>query len=370
MKVLFVIHSLIVGGAETIVTNYVIALKKMGINVALLELTHEDTFLSERVKKSNIEYYTLPSQSSIFARILRRIYPQITVRRFNNTVKDISPDVIHFHTIFHNMDEIDFPFSRCVLTFHSRLKRSKTSSRYDFVLPLIGRLAQKGMTFISISSDVDNDVHGLFPYAKSVIIPNGMDLNEIRSKRYNKRVLCKELNIPENSFLIGQVARFHEVKNHLFTLNLFGRIAKQYGNAYLIFIGTGTPEELELINHKISELGINDKVVLMGLRNDATAIMSCFDVVLLPSKSEAFPLVMIEAQALKIRSVASNNIPAEIECNPNCFRLSLDAPIEQWIETIMGSNEHETDYSIGSYDIVNVMAKHIDLYSDLYNSKN
>lgn len=368
MKVLFVIHSLIVGGAETIVTNYVIALKKMGVDVSLLELAHESTFLSDRIEENNIEYYTVLKNNGLFSRLVRKFYPNILVHKFNTIVRKISPDVIHFHTIFNNMDEIDFPVNKCVVTFHSRLKRSKTSSRYDFILPLIGRLAQKGMMFISISSYVDKDVHSLFPYAKSVVIPNGVDLNEIRSKRYNKKELCKELNIPEDSFLIGQVARFYEVKNHLFTLDLFSKIVLRYDNVYLVLIGTGTPEEVRLLNKKIIDLGIKDKVIMMGLRNDATVLMSCFDTLVVPSKSESFSLVMIEAQALNIRSLASDNIPPEIECNSNCFRLSLNAPLEEWIEIIMGSNEHKTVYSIDSYDLSNVMNRHIELYKLLSES--
>ena len=46
MKVLFYIHTLYVGGAETIVTKYLLSLKEHNVEVALVVNHHEDTFLT------------------------------------------------------------------------------------------------------------------------------------------------------------------------------------------------------------------------------------------------------------------------------------------------------------------------------------
>ena len=57
MKILFYIHSLVIGGAETIVVNEMTSLKKRGINVVLVVNKTEDTFLEEKVLNENIKIY-------------------------------------------------------------------------------------------------------------------------------------------------------------------------------------------------------------------------------------------------------------------------------------------------------------------------
>ena len=360
MKILYVIHNLSVGGAETLVTNYVIKIKARGEDVSLLVISHVESFLAEKVRVNNVPYYTLEDNNNVLTRIARRIISQRTINKFNKFIDELKPDIIHFHTMFPCMDKVNFPINHCVFTYHSRVKRNFLSAKY--IKPLMDRLVEKKINFIAISSEVDNDIKQYFKNANSVVIPNGMDLEEIRRNKYSRNDFCDKLSIPHDAFLIGQVGRFNPVKNHIFTLNLFKSIIKNRPNSYLLLIGTGNTDEKEFINNSIEEFGLKNNVKLLGLRNDATSIMSCLDVILLPSKSEAFPLVMIEAQVLNIRCVSSDAIPDDIVCNPNCFRLSLDAPTDEWIETIMGNNQELKSYKLSDFDINVVIDKHLSLY--------
>lgn len=57
MKVLFVIHHLKMGGAQTIVTNYALQMKKMGIEVAVLDIWHFNTILFRKLKNASIPVF-------------------------------------------------------------------------------------------------------------------------------------------------------------------------------------------------------------------------------------------------------------------------------------------------------------------------
>lgn len=362
MRILYIIHSLPVGGAESIAVNYILKLKEKGLDVYLLEFSHIETFLTKKVRLSKIPYYTL-TRNNLLERLINRFFPFLFLRRFNRVVQKINPDVIHFQTMYRFMDKLSFPLERCVFTFHSRVERYFNNGSY--VKPLFERLSHTDLLFVAISSKLEEDIHKIYPSAKCVLIPNGVDMTSIDNSRRNKYDIRKELGIPDNSFVVGQVGRFDKVKNHLFTIDVFNIIVKKNDKAILVLIGTGTEQEIDLINSRIALYHLQDHVIMLGLRADATSLMSCFDVMIQPSLSESFSLVLIEAQASNIRCVASDAIPKEVFCNRNCIRLSLDVSKEKWAELMMGKEESKNSSCISQFDINAVLDKLIELYKKI-----
>ena len=59
MRVAYIVHNLTVGGAETLVVNYLIELKKNQCDVSLIQFTSVDTFLLEKLKQNDIPVYTI-----------------------------------------------------------------------------------------------------------------------------------------------------------------------------------------------------------------------------------------------------------------------------------------------------------------------
>ena len=245
MKILYVTHCLPVGGAEAITVNYLLKMKERGENVCLLEIAHVDSFLSERIKKSGITYRTLVSHSFL-ERALIRFIPSIFVKRFNKILREIGPDVVHYHTVYRFIEKVDFPLERSVFTFHSRVERSFNIG--DYVKSLFDRLSHSGLHFIAISSKIEQDIKKIYPCANYRLIPNGVNLEEIRKKRINKDEIRRYLHLPTNSFIIGQVGRFDKVKNHFFSIDVFRIIAQRNENAIMVFVGNGNKEETYLLN--------------------------------------------------------------------------------------------------------------------------
>ena len=363
MKIIYIIHSLPVGGAETLVVNYILKLRQAGIDICLVERYHTESYLSTKIQNSGIPYYTLCKTKNRIMNLFHSFFYDDTLKQLNKLISEFQPDVIHYHTVFKDLDKVSFPIEKCVFTYHSRVERNFNVGSY--VRPLIERLSQKGMKFIAISQLLHDDIEHFFPCAQIVDIPNGVDLDHIRSQKGKKKDLCEMLSIPEDSFIVGQVGRFNPVKNHLFTIHLFKDIIRKKENAHLVFVGTGNEGELRLIKNEIAKYDLVSHVHLMGLRKDATKIMSCFDTLVLPSLSESFSLVLIEAQANNVRCVASDAVPMDVICNANCFALSLSAPKQQWIDTVMGQNESNKNRALLQFDINAVVQKHINLYNTM-----
>ena len=363
MKIIYIIHSLPVGGAETLVVNYILKLRQAGIDICLVERYHTDSYLSTKIQDCGIPYYTLQKSNSRIKHLFQRFFYDDSLRKLNKLISEFQPDVIHYHTVFKDLDKVSFPIEKCVFTYHSRVERNFNVGSY--VRPLIERLSQKGMKFIAISQLLHDDIEHFFPCAQIVDIPNGVDLDHIRSQKGKKKDLCEMLSIPEDSFIVGQVGRFNPVKNHLFTIHLFKDIIRKKENAHLVFVGTGNEGELRLIKNEIAKYDLESHVHLMGLRKDATKIMSCFDTLVLPSLSESFSLVLIEAQANNVRCVASDAVPMDVICNSNCFAMPLTGSKQQWINTICGINVRNTATSLEKFDIDVIVNQHIFLYKSL-----
>lgn len=219
MKVIYIIHSLPVGGAETLVVNYILKLNQAGIDICLVERYHTESYLSTKIQNSGIPYYTLCKTKNRIINLFQSFFYDDSLKKLNNIISDFQPDVIHYHTVFKDIEKVNFPIEMSVFTFHSRVERFFTI--YSYVRSIMERLSRKGMIFIAISKLLHEDIEHFLPCAQIVDIPNGVDLEHIRAQKGKKKDLCEMLSIPVDSFIVGQVGRFNPVKNHLFTIHLF-----------------------------------------------------------------------------------------------------------------------------------------------------
>ena len=120
-----------------------------------------------------------------------------------------------------------------------------------------------------------------------------------------------------------------------------------------------------MLRGRIKELGLTDAVHFLGIRSDATAIMSALDCFVLPSHTEGFSLVLGEVQVHGIRCVASSAVPDEIVIRNNCFRLDVEANDDVWADYVLGDFVRETDGDIGMIDINTVIDQHIEIYRQM-----
>jgi glycosyltransferase involved in cell wall biosynthesis len=144
------------------------------------------------------------------------------------------------------------------------------------------------------------------------LIYNGVDL-----QRYNHQQPCctlhEEYSIPEDSPIVGVVARLEAEKGHRVLLDAWPRVLALHPEAWLLIVGEGS--ERNSLEAQAATLGIADHVVFTGRREDVPAVTAALDVAVLPSYREAQGLSVLEAMALSRPVVASNvgGIPEMIE---------------------------------------------------------
>jgi glycosyltransferase involved in cell wall biosynthesis len=173
------------------------------------------------------------------------------------------------------------------------------------------------------------------------ILYNGIDLKPFQFPSSPLAVRA-ELGIPADAFVVGHVGRFHKQKNHAFLVDIAAELVKREPRAYLLLVGDGPLRTA--IERRVSEVGIADKVIFLGVRRDVPRLMlGAMDAFVLPSFYEGLPLVGIEAQAAGLPYILSDAITEEADCiTPLIKRLSLSQPASVWAAAILEVRYHSS----------------------------
>lgn len=137
-----------------------------------------------------------------------------------------------------------------------------------------------------------------------VSIPAGIDVAKFAPVA-DRRPYRQELNIKDDEFVVGIVAVLRSWKGHQDLIEAVHRLLAEGVPAKLLIVGAGTQERN--IRNRIRELGMEDRVVLTGYRQDVPRLIAAMDCVALPSTaSEATSQVLPQALAMKVPVIATD----------------------------------------------------------------
>lgn len=137
-----------------------------------------------------------------------------------------------------------------------------------------------------------------FSEDKVTYIPNGVDFERIRTADGQR--IRDELKIDKSAIVIGTVGRLSKEKGHKYLLEA----TKDLPHIILLIVGGG-PLQNQLENYA-DVLGIKERVIFTGFRQDTYDFIAAMDIFALPSLSEGIPLVILEAASLGKPIVASS----------------------------------------------------------------
>lgn len=167
---------------------------------------------------------------------------------------------------------------------------------------------------------------------KAKVILNGIDSSKFIFDENVRNEVRGELGL-EGKFVVGHVGRFERQKNHEFLLDVFAEIAKRRENAVLVLVGIGSL--MDAMKQKASALGISDKVLFLGFRDDRNRIMQAMDVFVFPSLYEGLSVVLLEAQASGMPVFVSDSTTKEVSYSPYIRFLSLQHYAVEWADCIL-----------------------------------
>jgi glycosyltransferase involved in cell wall biosynthesis len=111
------------------------------------------------------------------------------------------------------------------------------------------------------------------------------------------------LGLREDAFVFGIVARLSPAKDHAHLLRAFAGLAAVDTRVRLVVVGDGElrADLLQLVR----ELGVKDRVVLTGSREDIATLLGAFDCFVLSSYTEGLAMTLLEAMAAELPLVAT-----------------------------------------------------------------
>ena len=284
LRVMFVITSMPVGGAETLLTEIIRRIDRERFAPELCCLKRFEP-LGEELSREVPSFTGLLSQKYDFA-VLWRLTRLMRRRRIDAVV-----------TVGTGGDKMFWgrlaAWLSGVPVICSALHSTGLPDHVEFPNRLLAPLTD---AFIAVA-----EPHGRYlaehegcPVRKVVVIRNGVDVERFHPRPPNRR-LQKRLNLDPTAPVAGIVAALRPEKNHEMFLKVAASVCEKLPAARFLVVGDG-PERPKLESFARS-LGVAAAVRFLGTRSDVDEILSLQDVLLLTSHMEANPICLLEAMA-------------------------------------------------------------------------
>lgn len=361
VRILHFVSKMDRGGQETFIMNIYRNIDRNKFQFDFLCTNREKGDYDDEIYSlgGKILYLDTPQKGGKFAKYY---YAQKEhIRQLKQIAKDY--DIIHLHNYHAFSSYLDVKacqsagFKHIILHSHNTCApRIKLHNIFKKFLA-----QQKNITRFACSKDAG---YWMFGDKKFDVIYNGVDTDVFKFDEQSRQELRKELGI-ENCFVIGMVGRFNYQKNHIFALEVFKECVQKNPDARLVLVGKG---ELESeIKSNIERLGIKDKVLMLGTRNDVNKLMSAFDILFMPSLFEGLSVVMVEAQYCLLPIVTSQTITDEVIISNNFIKLNLNEDKKNWADKILHCTRQSDKIKNENFDIKNVAKDLQNKYTRLVN---
>jgi glycosyltransferase involved in cell wall biosynthesis len=158
---------------------------------------------------------------------------------------------------------------------------------------------------VTVSERVKNELvgYGIAKADKISVVPLGFDLEPFVNSHAQKNEFRREIGFGDQHKLIGIVGRLFPIKNHALFLESAARIAAQEPAARFVVVGDGVLRPT--LEKQARELGITNRVLFTGWRQDVPRICADVDVLVVCSDNEGTPVSAIEAMGARCPVVAT-----------------------------------------------------------------
>jgi len=139
---------------------------------------------------------------------------------------------------------------------------------------------------------------------KIIVINSGLELEKYRESVVDAQSEKNELQIEEDMSVVGVIGRLEPVKGHEYLIEAARTVTEELTKVKFLIVGEGSlRNDLE---SQCKELGVLDKFIFTGWKEDISSILYMLDILVLPSVNEAVGRVLIEAGACGVPVVATN----------------------------------------------------------------
>ena len=342
------------------------------------------TLITGTCQSNEIDYldsHPLDSEVIYIDDIKRSVLPIADVKSFfklMKTLKSLKPDIVHTHTskagvLGRLAARIATPQAKVIHTYHGHLlygyfPRWKT----NLIVLLEKMLGRFTDTFIGVTNQVKVDLlkAGIGPESKWTVIRPGVT----PSAEVGKLEARSALGIDLDKLVIAWIGRFTDIKNPMLAIK---SIEELHTDSETLLVMAGAGELWEECKQYAESKRLPIK--FLGWISNVNTLLSATDLLLMSSKNEGMPVVIVEA-ALKGVPTAATNVGGISEFISDLHTgLLLDpdiASMTKKLADVIKNPNMLTQLSRGSHDLAldkysvkQMVHEHKNLYKKLLSAR-
>jgi glycosyltransferase involved in cell wall biosynthesis len=367
LRVMFLLTSMPIGGAETLLVNLIRRLDRTRIEPVIGCMKQKDV-LGE----------VLAAEVPVFEDLIKHKYDVAVATRLRKLLRDQQIDALITigagDKMFWGRIGAKLAKTPVVLSaLHStgwpdgvgRMNRMLTGITDGFIA-----VAQQHAEY-QINQEK-------FPEQKVFLIPNGIDTDAFVFDADSRKIWREQIGITPEAPVTGIVAALRPEKNHDLFLESARLVLEKLPSARFVIAGDGPERQRleELANQK----GIQDEVYFIGSQNDIRGVLSMFDMFALTSHNEASPVSIMEALSCQRPVVATDvgSIDESVLEGQSGFLVPADDAelmAERWLTLLIDSEMRQSMGQAGRSHIVSnssldsMTEGYMELIEEIYSRK-
>lgn len=257
--------------------------------------------LIEKIRALGVKVIHFPMKSP---------YDAIAAVRLKTLCKEHSIDIVHTHFLRENyVSVMSKLMGNKVTTIHT----GHLLVRNNLLLRLSNSLsALLNDRVIAVSNSVKDRMTAGGMGAKRIeVIYKGIDSTYWQGRR--SCMVRREFGIDREDFVVVSVARFSEEKGHMFFLEAIKQFTKLYyqhkdmRDVKVWFLLVGEGELLEHCRNLARMMGIGDRIIFTGYRDDIKSILHSCDLFVCHAKHEGLGVSILEALSAGLPVIATRS---------------------------------------------------------------
>ena len=302
IKVIHLINGLGLGGAESMLYKILAHQKREDIIVVTLE---GRDYFNDKLEALGVKVITLNMRRGIPS--LRAVFQYVTL------IRKVKPDVIiswmYHANIFSILTKPVLPKHKTIFNIRQSLYDLNKEKRLTYyIIKLNARLSSYADLIVNNSKQsIEQHKKIGFSESNNQFIPNGFELDKFKPSLCLRNEFRKKYDIQDGIIIIGNLARFHPMKNHLGLIKAFKTVKNECKHSLkLVLGGDNINSDNREIKSLIDKLGLSNDCILLG-RVESVNVLPAFDIYISASLwGEGFPNVLGEAMACGVPCVSTD----------------------------------------------------------------
>lgn len=317
--------SLKIGGVERLLIEYLnnIDEKKYKVTLILMSDFGQKNILKDELNNNiNIKYLKsaeMIKEKKELSQKKKKLFYKIKYNLF--LIKEKKTTLVNLKEYLKTIGKVDIfiDFDRSLINYRNEVKNIpkiiwihaslKEMARENIInINEMGKILNDYEKIVVICKEMKDEIVSLYPFLeeKLVIIYNLFDFKKIKEKAERIEELTeREKKLLQENYIVS-VSRIDKSQKDFPTLIRALKLIEDKITEKLYIIGDGDGDGKEEIQNLVSELKLDDKVILLGEKKNPFIWMKNSKLFVHSSKYEGFGLVLVEAMILGVVVISSD----------------------------------------------------------------